>query len=109
MELKIYKGSENYTCQVIKLPAKVAVKGLDNLVEVNYQGNSCLISKDSPENQLYLFFPAECQISHDFLSSNNLYRHSELNNNKEAKGFFEDNRRVKTIKFKGVVSTYIPL
>lgn len=111
MKLEIKKGSENYTCQVIKLPPKVKVPSLDNLVCCTHQGNDCLVSKDSNEEELYLFFPAECQISHEFLSWNNLYRHSELNNDKTKKGFFEDNRRVKTIKFKGVISSgfMIPL
>lgn len=111
MDLKIYDDSKNYTCQVIKLPAKIAVKGLDNLVEVNVQGNSCLVGKDSDPDELYLFFPAECQISHDFLSANNLYRHSELNVDKTKTGFFDDNRRVKAIKFKGIISSgfVIPL
>lgn len=103
--LKIYEDSKNYTCQVIKLPAKVAVKGLDNLVQVTVQGNACLIGKDSPEDELYFFFPSECEISHEFLSLNDLYRHETLNINPNRKGFFEDNRRVKAIKFKGVISS----
>jgi hypothetical protein len=109
--LKVYDDSTNYTCQVIKLPAKKAVPNLDRLVEVTHQGNSVLISKDSPEDDLYLFFPAECQISHDFLSKNNLYRHETLNADPTQKGFFEDNRRVKAIKFKGIISSgfIIPL
>ena len=109
--LKIREDSKNYTAQIIRLPVKQAVTGLDNLVECNYQGNSCLIGKDSDPDILYIFFPAECQISHDFLNQNNLYRHSELNQDREKKGFFEDNRRVKSIKFKGVISTgfIIPL
>jgi len=105
MELKIDEKSKNYTCQVIKLPIKIAVPKLDNLVEVNFQGNSCLVNKDSNEDNIYLFFPAESELSHDFLSKNNLYRHSELNENKELKGFFEDNKRVKAVKFKGVISS----
>jgi hypothetical protein len=102
---KIYDDSKNYTCQVIKLPPKKVVKGLDNLVEVNYLGNSVLISKDYPEDLLYLFFPAESQISHDFLHRNNLYRHPELNADPTQKGYFEDTRRVKAQKFKGIIST----
>lgn len=111
MKLETIKGSENYQCQVIKLPNKIPIKGLDNLVEVNHQGNSCLVSKDSNPDELYLFFPCESQISDDFLKVNNLYRHSELNKDKAEKGFFEDNRRVKAIKFKGVISSgfVIPL
>lgn len=111
MKLEIIKGSENYTCQVIKLPNKIPIKGLDNLVEVNHQGNSCLVGKDSNPDELYLFFPCESQISDEFLKANNLYRNSELNEDKTKKGFFEENRRVKAIKFKGIISSgfIIPL
>lgn len=105
MNLKVYDDSKNYTCQVIKLPNKRTIKGLDNLVEVVVQGNSCLIGKDSPENELYLFFPAESQISHEFLNLNDLYRHQELNSTPDVKGFFEDTRRVKAIKFRGIISS----
>ena len=51
------------------------------------------------------FFPAECQLSHKFLSINNLYRHSEKNVDPEKKGFFEDNGRVKAMKFRGIISS----
>lgn len=105
MSLKIYDDSKNYTAQVIKLPVKQAVQGLDNLVEVNVFGNSCLIGKDSPEDQLYLFFPAGCAINEDFLVGNNLYRDSQLNSDPTKKGFFEPNGRVKAIKFRGIIST----
>ena len=104
-ELRIYEDSKNYTCQVIKLPPLQKVEGLDNLMKVTVQGNDCLIGKDSNPDELYLFFPAECQIDHEFLKANNLYRHSELNADKTQKGFFEDNRRCKAIKFKGIIST----
>lgn len=103
--LKTYDDSTNYTCQIIKLPVKKAVPNLDRLVEVTHQGNSVLVGKDSPEDDLYLFFPAECQISHEFLHKNNLYRHENLNADPTQKGFFEDNRRVKAIKFKGIISS----
>lgn len=108
---KIYDDSKNYTCQVIKLPPKIAIKGLDNLVHVNVQGNSCLISKDSPEDELYLYFPCESQISDEFLKKSNLYRESTLNLDPTKKGFFEDNRRVKALKFRGIISSgfVIPL
>lgn len=111
MNLAIQENSKNYTAQVIKLPHKIAVAGLDNLVEVNYQGNSCLVSKDSDEDILYLFFPAECKLSQEYASRNNLYRHENLNSDPTKKGFFEDSSRVKCVKFKGVVSSgfIIPL
>lgn len=107
----IYDDSKNYTCQVIKLPVMQAVEGLDNLMKVNVQGNNCLVGKDSNPDELYLFFPAESQISHEFLHSNNLYRDASLNADPEQKGFFEKTRRVKAVKFRGVISSgfVIPL
>jgi len=105
MKMTIREDSVNYACQVIKLPTKQKVEGLDNLVRVTVFGNDCLIGKDSPEEELYLFFPAECSISPLFLYENNLYRHSDYNKDKTKKGFFEDTGRVKSIKFKGIIST----
>ncbi len=105
MRLKILEDSKNYTCQVIKLPIIQKVEGLDNLVKVNIQGNDCLIGKDSNPNELYLFFPAECQINNEFLKENNLYRENTLNKDTTKKGFFELNRRVKAIKFRGIISS----
>lgn len=103
--LKIYEDSINYTCQVIKLPNKVEVPGLNNLCKVSIFGNDCLIGADSDPEGLYLFFPAECKIDSEFLSANNLYINSELNRDKTKKGFFEDNGRVKALKFKGIICT----
>lgn len=105
MKLTIREDSKNYVCTVIKLPAMQPVQGLDNLVKVTVFGNDCLIGKDSNPDILYLFFPAESQLSDDFLASNNLYRNSSKNNDESKKGFFEDTGRVKSIKFKGIIST----
>jgi len=107
MSLKLEKieGHENYVCTVVKLPPKQKVERLDKLVKVTVFGNDVLTQKDTDESQLYLFFPAECQISTDYLRENNEYRDPTLNFNKDQKGYFEPSGRVKTIKFKGVIST----
>lgn len=105
MKLHIDEKSTNYACQVIKLPVKQKVEGLDRLVKVTHQGNDVLTQKDTDENSLYLFFPAECAIFHDYLRMNDEYRDETLNRTKGAKGYFEPTGRVKAIKFKGVVST----
>ena len=68
-------------------------------------GYNCLVWKDSNPDVMYVFFPAECELSKKFLQLNNLYRHSELNEDKTIKGFFDDNGRVRAVKFKGVVSS----
>lgn len=103
--LKIDENSKNYAATIIKLPPKIDVAGLDNLKSVTVFGNQCLVSKDSSPDELYIYFPAESRLSESFLSCNNLYRNSLNNKNSDIKGFFEDTGRVKTIKFKGVVSS----
>jgi hypothetical protein len=105
MKLEIKEGSENYACQVIKLPVKQAVAGLDKLMKVTYQGNDILVSKDTSEEGLYLFFPVECAIHTDYLKANNEFRDATLNRDTDKKGYFETTGRVKAIKFKGVIST----
>lgn len=105
MKIETREDSLNYACQVIKLPPKQVVNGLDKLVKVTHQGNDVLVGKDTDENSLYLFFPAECAISGAYLAYNNEFRESTLNFDRSAKGYFEPTGRVKTIKFKGIIST----
>lgn len=105
MKLTTLKGSENYGAQVINLPAKVPVTGLDNLVQVTHQGNNCLVQKTSHPKSLYLFFPAGAVLSQQFLSNNNLYRNCDANLDTTKTGFFEPSGRVKALKFKGIIST----
>lgn len=104
-KLEIIDSEKNYAATVIKLPYKQAVPWLDNLVKVTVFGNDCLVGKESDENQLYVFFLCESVLSSEFLSQNNLYRDSTRNKDTTKKWFFEDNGRVKAIKFKGVTST----
>lgn len=105
MKLAILEDSVNYTATVVKLPSLQPVLGLDNLVRVTIFGSDCLIGKDTNVFEAHLFFPAECQISEEFLYNNNLYRHVENNKDQTKAGFFEDNGRVKSMKFKGVISS----
>lgn len=79
MKLSIIEGDENYVATIVKLPELKPVNGLDNLMVATVFGYNCLVSKDSDPNELYVFFPAECELSKQFLHYNNLYRHSELN------------------------------
>lgn len=105
MNLSIREDSRNYAVTVVKLPPKQTVPGLDKLVKVTVFGNDVLTQKDADENQLYLFFPAECAISTEYLSNNNEFRESTLNKDHSQTGYFEPVGRVKAIKFKGVIST----
>lgn len=105
MKLTIREDSTNYAASIVKLPPKQAVPGLDKLVRVTVFGNDILTQKDTAEDALYIFFPAECQINGEYLKQNNEFRELTKNADPTKKGFFEENGRVKAIKFKGIIST----
>lgn len=95
--------TDNYFATVVKINSSglIPLKGLDRLCHVNIFGNKVLVSNTIPDGTVGVFFPLECQISHDFLKANNLYRDSQLNQDTSKKGYFEDSGRVKAQKFQG--------
>lgn len=94
----------NYCATVVHLPAvRFSLKDLDNLEGASVFGYQVIVSKGTPDS-LGIFFPAETQLSDEFCYENNLYRHGNLNKIPDEKGYMEDNRRVRAIKFKGNVS-----
>lgn len=65
-------------------------------------GNQVVVGLGTEEGDLGIYFPADGQLSHEVCHYNNLYRDSSMNFDKEAKpGMFDDNRRVRTQKFRG--------
>ena len=106
IKLWIIEDDINYVATIVKLPELRTVTWLDNLMVANVFGYNCLVSKDSNPDIAYIFFPAECVLSENFLSTNNLYRKSEFNVNKEKKWFFDESGRVKAVRFKWVVSSW---
>lgn len=93
--------NENYAATVVRINNTIKLPGLDNLVGVPIFGYQALTGKDVILKGLYLFFPAEVQLSNGFAAENNLHRHSDLNIDPTQKGYLEDNRRVKAIKLRG--------
>lgn len=98
-------GSPNYAARVLRVNGLVELPGLDNLRGVSVDGFMALVSKDTPVGSLVVAFVAESQLSDEFLSAHNLYRHSEKNADPSAKGYIEDNRRVRAVKFRGHMSS----
>ncbi len=60
-----------------------------------------IITGINSEPGLYVYFPVDCQINSEFLSSNNLFRDKELNQDKTESGLFEQNCRVRSVSLKG--------
>lgn len=106
IKLGIIEEDSNYTATCVALPELRDVTWLDNLKLATVFGYGCLVGKDSNPKEKYIFFPAETILSDEFLRENNLYRHENLNKDTTKKWFFWDDRRVKAIKFKWVVSSW---
>lgn len=76
-----------------------------NTIQVGYVlGERVIIGKDVTPGTIGIYFPAGLQLSHEYCYENNLYRHSDQNKDTTKKGFFEDNRKVKAMKFMKVKS-----
>lgn len=103
--------NNNYVATIVKLPeTRFSLTNLDNIEGASIFGYQVLVGKGSPAG-LGVFFPAETQLSDEFCYHNNLYRHADKNRFPDQKGYLEDNRRVRAIKFKGNVSIglFMPL
>lgn len=89
---------------VAKIDKIEEIPGANTIQVAFVLGEQVIVSKDKKVGDIGVLFPAETQLSHKYCEANNLYRHSDLNNDKTAKGFFEDNRKVRCMKFMKVRS-----
>ena len=99
----------NYAARVLRVNSLVELPGLDNLRGVSVDGFTALVSKDTPVGSLVVAFVAESQLSDEFLSAHNLYRHQDRNQDPTQAGYIEDNRRVRAVKFRGHMSSALVL
>ncbi len=100
IKVKVPKNS-NYAAVVTKINKLIPLENCDNVQAAIIMGNQVIVSKSIKIGDVGLYFPLETQLSHEYVSKNNLYRHSDLNENKEEKGYIEDNRRVRAMRFRG--------
>lgn len=66
-------------------------------------GETIVVGKDTVDGELGLYFPCELQLSEQFAKANDLVRRKDENGNTVG-GMFEENRRVRAQKFRGVKS-----
>jgi hypothetical protein len=93
--------NNNYCATVVEIKNIIPIDNCDNVVHTNIFGNSIIVSKDVKIGDIGLFFPLETKLSNDFLKCNNLYRKLELNIDQTKKGYFEENGRIRCVKFRG--------
>jgi hypothetical protein len=80
------------------------IEGSDNIVLGHVLGYNVIVSKDTVQNQLGVFFEDGGQLDLEFAKKNNLLRKDPDTGLENPKGYFEPNRRVRAIKMRGVKS-----
>ena len=103
--------NDNYCANIVEIKSVHPLEKCDNIQGTVIFGNQVIIGKDVKPGDIGAYFPPETQLSHKFLSVNNLFRHKELNADQEKVGYLEDNGRIKAMKLRGHQSSgmFIPL
>lgn len=80
------------------------IPGADNIVLGNCNGYQVIVSKDTQDGELGVFFEQGGQLSEEFCRVHDLIRRKDPETGLAAGGYFEENRRVKAVKMRGVKS-----
>lgn len=70
----------------------------------NVLGNTVVVGKGTEQGALGVFFETDGQLSPEFCAANDLIRKKDLVTGLLTGGFFEENRRVRALKLRGVKS-----
>jgi len=99
--MKLETKNSNYCATIVKIHNLISLENCDNVVGFPIFGYQAIVGKDTKIGQLGVLFTAETQLNENYCKENNLFRKKELNKNLEKVGYFEENRRVKALKFRG--------
>ena len=99
--MKIELSNKNYCGTIVEIKTLVPLENCNNVQAAIVMGNQVIVGNDVKIGDIGIFFPVETQLSKEYLSANNLYRDSELNVDKNKKGYFELNGRIRCVKFRG--------
>ena len=100
MKLNKPKNS-NYAAIVVEISKLVPLENCNNVQAAIIFGNQVIVDKSVKIGDKGIYFPLECQLSKEYLSANNLYRKKELNLDQTKAGYFEENGRIRCVKFRG--------
>jgi len=95
------EANSNYLGKIFKIEHLQKHSNADRLQITTVDFQEVITGMNAKEGDIYVYFPVECKINKDFLSFTNSFREKELNSDKEAKGFFEKNCRVRACKLRG--------
>lgn len=91
----------NYAATIVTINKINILDNCDNVVGTPLLGFQSIVGKDTQPGDVGVVFTAETQLSEPYARFNNLHRHGNLNEDQGRKGYLEDNRRVKALKFRG--------
>lgn len=94
-------ANENYLCKLVKITNLSKHPNADRLQITTIDFNSVITGPHIKLNDWVVYFPLETTINKDFLSFTNSFKDPELNADKNLKGFFEKDGRVKATKLRG--------
>lgn len=100
MKLKPPKNP-NYAAIIVEVSNIIPLEGMDRAQAAIVLGNQVIVDKSIKKGDIGVYFPVECKLSNNYLAANNLYRKKELNADKDKGGYFEENGRVRCVKFVG--------
>lgn len=98
MKLKPPKNP-NYAAVIVEITNTISLEGMDRVQAAIVLGNQVIVDKSVKKGDIGVYFPVECKLSHNYMAANNLYRKKELNSDKDKGGYFEENGRVRCVKF----------
>lgn len=98
MLTKSKEHNPNYLAKIVRIDNLKPIEGADRIQIAVVDFQDVIVSKETMVGDIMVYFPIECQINKEFLSFTNTFRNPELNQDKEAKGFFEENARVRAMK-----------
>lgn len=103
--LSISKGANpNYIAKVVALKNVRPHTNANKLQLVSVDGYTVITGLNAKEGDLYVFFPIESVINHDYLSYTNSFDESSLNENQQVTGFFKKHGRIRAVRLRGIMS-----
>lgn len=98
---KSKSANDNYLAKIVKLKGVTKHPNADRLQVVKVDFQNVITDLSAKDGDLYVYFPVESRINHEFLSFINAFRDKSLNKDEKKKGFFESNCRVKATNLRG--------
>jgi len=91
----------SYNAIVVQLTNVREHPNADRLKLATVLGNQVIVSIDSKDGDVGVFFETDGVLSNKFMHVMNLHRHAHLNKDQDKAGMFEDNGRVRAQTFRG--------